>query len=429
MKRNLSKNSIATFTFLSLLLGCTPLNSDALHACRTRPMMPHQQEREYPFPKSVRCLPQAPKDTMMEDSTSESDEDASSEESADQSDQANSFCSSFSDDDIADNVPYEQNINDKVGNLIRVSHLINLSTSLMAKDRFDEARGLIEKFYDDDPDLTLYFLHLLCGLNVHMTPSVLELFIPSANEVLKHLSPETHHFALSLLLEHQKVSTIDDLVEDWSGCTTSPHYTVKLDWLEALAGLTKEERAHLTQCISRLSLHSYVCGRAARYFRSIKSTDWEHATDVAVLLGANQNDGERPACLELISNLDTIRWDPLAQSFSSISPYFTTEVLPALLQQIAKLSPEREKYVVNTIKVIGQQSSILPLPDIKFMRHITAWSEPLLQSLQEDLLAFESGQADFPLILKSHIIKHTATIKERSKKTSKTPESNTGERK
>lgn len=415
MKRNLSKNIVSAFAFLSLFLGCTPMEPHALYACRTRPMLKEpDQEHKYPFPKSVRSLPQASRCVGYSDS--EGADDDSSIESRENSDQSNSPLDSSFDEDTFDEPLSGQTLSHKQRSLISVSHLINLSTSLMAKGRFDEARSLIEKFYDDNPDQTLYFLHLLCGINVHMNQTALELFMPQANQVLKHLPPTTHLFVLSTLLEHQKVSPLEDLIEGWNACATSPHHSVKLDWLQALADLSKQEREHLTQCTSNLSLHSFVCGRAAQRFRQIQSTDWDHAVDVATLLGANQNDGARAEYLEIISALDPHRWDPLVQSFSSISFYFKPDVLPSLIRQIARLTPKREKQVVNTISVIGRQS--LPLSDISFMQYITTWSEAQRQALQKDLLAFEPGQADFPSIIKPHIAKQIA-VKKQWKKESK----------
>lgn len=412
MKRNLSKNIVSAFAFLSLFLGCTPMETHALYACRTRPILKEQdQEHKYPFPKSVRSLPQASR--CLEYSDSDSSDGDSSIESGENSDQSNSPLDSSFDEDTFDEPFSGQTLSHNQRSLIRVSHLITLSTSLMAKNRFDEARSLIEKFYDDNPDQTLYFLHLLCGINVHMNQTALELFMPQANQVLKHLPPTTHILVLSTLLEHQKVCPLEDLIEGWNECATSPHHTVKLDWLQALAGLAKEERTHLTHCTSSLSLHSFVCGRAAQRFRQIQSTDWDHAVDVTTLLGINQNDGARAEYIEIISTLAPNRWDPLVQSFCSISFYFKPAVLPSLIRQLSRLTPKREKQVVNTISVIGRQS--LPLSDISFMQYITTWTEAQRQALQKDLLAFEPGRADFPSIFEPHRVKYSATIKQRKK--------------
>jgi hypothetical protein len=411
MKMNLSDNSAAALTLLGLLLCCTTLNQNALHASRTRPMI--KQERENPFPKSCRSLPKSTKSKSAEDSDSDNEYSTSSKSVPSDSYISESTDSS-ADEDSKDfeNAFYAKRIpplNNEDSSDIRISHLINLSVSLMARGKFDEARKTIEKFYDDNPTQKLYFFHLLCNLEVYMENEALEKFIPPAFEVLKLVSPKTHPHAVSILIDHQNVYTLEDLIEDWIVLAPSPHDSVKLDWLEAMAGLSKEERAHLAQCASRLSLHYFRCGHVAKHFRQLDPTNWERAVDVVSSLATDQNDIARADYLVTLGLLEPARWDPLVQSVSSISSYFRSATLPFITSEIAKLSKESEKLVVDTIKVIGQQSNTLPLQDVSFMSSITVWNENLLSSLKKDLLTFEPGKADFASIMESHIVKNMFT--------------------
>ncbi|MBX9697616.1 MAG: hypothetical protein K2X53_05990 [Alphaproteobacteria bacterium] len=411
MKKNLSRNNVAAFTFLSLLLCCTTLNQNALHACRTRPVI--KQERENPFPKSLRSLPKSTKSKSAEDSGLDNEYSTSSKRVPSDSYISESTDSSL--DEIfkdSENDFYAKRIpplNDADSSDIRISHLINLSANLMARGEFDEARHTIEKFYDDYPNQNLYFLHLLCILEVYMENEALEKFIPPAYEVLKLMSPKTHPDAVSELLSHQNISTLEELIEDWIVIAPSPHDSVKLDWLQAMAGLTKKERTHLAQCSSRLSLHTFRCGHVAKHFRQIDPTNWERAVDVVSLLATDQNDMARAEYLVTLGSLEPDRWDPLVQSVSSISSFFKPATLPFITAEIAKLSKERQKLVVDTIKVIAQQSNTLPLLDVSFMASITVWNENLLSSLQRDLLTLEPGEANFASIMQSHIVHNIFT--------------------